>query len=1186
MRNEEKTIVIVVDIADADRLKKSLSEGTQQSDAYFQRIVRPVASRLQKFCNDNRAILSNKVSPFVVETGDPQTVVNIAHAILNPGEGGIRVTVPDTNDPVRFYVGISCRSQLDDQSEFRGVSHARALAGGAGPNEIKIEDEVAVSLTDLDLSDLEILFLGRHRLLDEEKSTRIFQLRAAKEPEFEGDGEGEIVRLTLAVVDIVHSTALKPLMGSSQQDRLENYDRRILKPFREKVATLARQFGGAIVDQTGDSSFLSFNDPDPARRFALAVLDEGDRIPAPDGYGWPVVKYHISIDSGRVMRNAEGLLQGHFVDRVHRLNDLSQDDQILLAPSVATTLQEELVDEGADGHVHRHKSVNLQGIVEDVEVWEYCPPGREPRPPRKGKGQTQLKPAALAAVSGLDTLNAYEQEIERVAKRLRGQETRIDPEQAERTRVFAFDRVQDSVRFLIEVRKLSGEQCRGAAHYGLVIEKSDGLLEGTSTAETIDLVPATDHPGTVRMSGSAARHVADRKNRHFRVRLIEGATVRLQDHVETVYEVIPRISPVLQYLRLATIAVLAAAAGIYLFHDQVRSPRQASQALFISLAPALDGQSWWFDISPWFTPEMRLRFYRERGRGTPLGELKTHMLRSDGASNFYLTLKDWLAREDDSIAWRLAHELARRDLDQETVYGLISEILERESLAATDWHLVANLLTSLSPSRDAPWDTLDFQNLHRSWLPLFRNSRNDYQRALFAFGRARELYQDAPGREGGDREILSGLLALCHADQAWLHYSRREVEDCIEPLIYAEASLNNVEDTLLDVFIFALRGESKVRLYAENWDANSKRDPDLDFDKAVRKLERCFARLRNREIDPGDHLFAAAIHQMKAFYYLETWKLDRSEDRAKEAGRIRQEMEAVQRLIQLPDPELTGSLPPRLILSERSGVYNDTCLQYIRCRFLEALAAHFSGNAHNAERALREAIYISRRAGEWQYLGEDSLWKEFQSNFHQRFAEYHIFISGDLEEARLNLDQALQKALEQQWDRRDHRYHSRYIEQRSRQAWMDAILGKKAEARADLEELERQTNLVDLPDDMKPLYFKVALAFTEEEPDLPLQKLVFEKLGDDTISRDDRQLLLMICDYLRGVPGLQTEEITTAYRQFSIPWSVEGAIGSSAYLHAVRNRAHALRCLHHGTMPEAVSRLEAASLAPAPASQP
>tara|TARA_R110002096_G_scaffold173997_4_gene349592 strand:- start:30695 stop:34300 length:3606 start_codon:yes stop_codon:yes gene_type:complete len=1166
MRNIEKNFVIVVDIANADALKKELGDSADP-DLYLQRVDRPVANKLQKLCGEHNASLSNKVSPFVIETSGSSQIITIARALVGSDENSIRFVPKGLEDPIQFYVGISCSSRGSDEEDFRGVAHAHALAGGAGPNEIYIEDEVAESLTASDMGELEVLLLGRHRLLENRDPTRIYQLRAIQQTGASGEVEGEIVRLSLVVIDILHSTSIKPLMGANQEERLANYENKVLKPFREYTATLAKQFGGNIVDQTGDSCFLSFPDPDPARLWTLEVLKEPYRIPAPAGYECPHIQYHLSIDTGKVMRNAEGTLQGSFVDRVHRLNDLSQEDQIILSPSVAFQIQDVLGDETSDGKVHRHNAVSLQGIVEDVEVWEYCPPGLEPRTPRKGKGQTQLKPAALAAVSAGEAIDTFAPAIERAAQRAKGKEAKISKDVSELTRVFAFERVQDGIRFLIDVKRATKDQTRGAVHYGLVMEKTEGLVEGSAAAEAVDVLPGSAYPGAIRVSGSARTHINDR-NRRFKVRQIAGATVKLQDQVETVYDIVPKLRPGFQYAMKIAAVLLLVGLGFYFFNMIVRQPQERERALFVSLAPALDGQSWWFDVSPWFTPEMRRTFYKERGRGVNLADLKHHMLVSHEASDFYSKLKErWLPGSASPLTPKLIEigNLMKadqgqyiRELGRPACYELIAQITKRSEISATDWHLIANLLTSLKP---APNDTNDPASLEqlKSIRSRFGKSSNDYDRALFAFKKAEELYikEMRAKRQSAEGEIVDGLLGLCYSDAARLHYERRnEFLDVIQKLTQAETNLHSVTDSLLHVYVLALLGESMVRqsTMTQASDRSGVGNYDEDrieevFNRAMGRLGDCFPAIQLAgSPSPDDHLYAAVINQHRAHFYLEFWKLGKSERQAELAAATRQK--TIDRVIaEGKDPE-TNSLPGP---TEESEIYLDVCRQYIRCNLLKALAAHFSGNAHNAELALEKSIEKASNPEDWEYFAEASQWESFLPNFRQRFADYHIFVSGNLEAAKLELDGYLESAEKMKWNEPTDPRHNIYLSQTYRAAWIEAMLGNPELCAEMLKEIQ-------IPQDKAPLELTVARAFSDGNVKEALRAIVVGQSQDTetVISRDDRQLLLLICEYVRkGIQSPDREELDQAYKFYAKPWQSNN-IGN-AYLNAIRNRANALR---------------------------
>lgn len=1165
MRNTDKNFVIVVDIANADALKKELDD-SEDPELYLQRVVRPVANKLQKLCGENNASLSNKVSPFVIETNGSSQIITIARALVGSEESSIRFVPKGLEEPIQFYVGISCSSRESDEDDFRGVAHAHALAGGAGPSEIYIEDEVAESLTASDMGELEILLLGRHRLLEDRDPTRIYQLRATQQASGAGEEEGEIVRLSLVVIDILHSTSIKPLMGANQEERLANYEKKVLKPFREYTANLAKQFGGNVVDQTGDSCFLSFPDPDPARLWTLEVLKEPYRIPAPDGYECPHIQYHLSIDTGKVMRNAEGTLQGSFVDRVHRLNDLSQEDQIILSPSVAFQIQDVLGDEISDGKVHRHSSVSLQGIVEDVEVWEYCPPGLEPRTPRKGKGQTQLKPAALAAVSAGEAIDSFASIIERAAQRTKGKEAKISKDDANTTRVYAFERVQEGIRFLIDVKRATKDQTRGAVHYGLVMDKNEGLVEGSSAGEAVDVLPGSAYPGAIRVSGSARTHINDR-NRRFKVRQIAGATVKLQDQVETVYDIVPKLRPEFQYAMKAAAVLLLVGMGFYFFNLIVRQPQERQRALFVSLAPSLDGQSWWFEVSPWFTPEMRLKFYKERGRGVNLTDLKRNMLVSHEASTFYSKMKDrWLPNSASPLTPKLEEigELMKegasqyaRETGRPACYKLIEQISKRSEVNATDWHLIANLLTSLKP---APNDVDNPQHAEQlqAITPHFGKSSNDYNRALFAYKKAESLYikEMRAKRQTAEGEIIDGLLGLCYSDAARLHYERRnEFLDAIQKLTQAETNLHSVSDSLLHVYVLALLGESMVRQSTMTQVADRSASGNYDeerieevFQRATNRLNDCFPAMQLAgSPNPRDHLYAAVINQHRAHFYLEFWKLGKSERQAELAADTRQK--TIDKVI--ANGKATDEQFPQP--SDQSEIYLDACRQYIRCNLLKALAAHFSGNAHNAELALKSSIAKASNPEDWEYFADATQWESFLPNFRQRFADYHIFVSGNLEAAKSELEGYLESAEKMKWSEETDPRYNIYLSQKYRTAWVEAMLGNQAESLQILSEIQ-------IPEDKAPLELTVARAFSNENAQEALAAIILSKSADKetVISRDDRQLLLLICEYVReSASNSNREALDLAYNEFATPWK-SNQIGN-AYLNAIRNRANALR---------------------------
>tara|TARA_R110002096_G_scaffold16106_13_gene55037 strand:+ start:2583 stop:6164 length:3582 start_codon:yes stop_codon:yes gene_type:complete len=1166
-----KNFVVVIDIADAEILRNRRGR-TKEADSYREQVILEVSEQLQKFCSaESKATLANRESPFVVEISEVKNLLNFSRILIGNGKSGLQVVPEGATEPINFYIGISTTAGRDNEDEFRGVPHADALAAKAGPNQIYIEEDVAESLASAEMGELEILFLGRQQLLKERKPTRIFELRSTQHVGQSQEDAGEIVRLSLVVIDILHSTDLKPLMGSSPEERLENYERQILVPFRAHTNALAKKYKGKIVDQTGDACFLSFEDPHSARQWATELLDPKYDIEAPEGYDYPQVRYHLSIDSGKVRRNASGRLQGSFVDRVHRLNDLSQDNQIILSPSVAHLIEDDLGDPKVYGKVFRHKSYSLKGIVKEVEVWEYCPPGVEPRLPRLGKGQNHLKPAALAAVSNGESIQRFSDAIQEALELDNGKEATLPKEEARTTRIFAFDRVEDGVGFVIDVFRATGGKCGGAVHFGLINDKENGPPEGSAVSETLEFLPDPELVGAIRLSGAARTHVGE-WNRRFKVEQMKGARVMIQDRSESVFEVMPRLRTRYRLAMLAAMLVLVVLASFSLFDQTIRQPIQRQQALFVSLAPALDGQSWWFEVSPWFTPEIRKAIYDGRkGKKQEIEGLKQSILDSKKAPEFYRTLQEKWLPEDGEMARQLQELGAlmddRKSYDKEkgrsACYDIITDLIEKKGkqIRATDWHLIANLLTSLKPSPDEGATDSEFQSKYQTALSAFDGRENDYDRAIFAFRTATELYRKEEKQGRDNSRILTGLRGLCYSDWARLYYYRRKFDVCLDPLFSAVEALDYVREfRFLHAYVLAFRGECKTRSkFDSNASENSLVDKDPnsavdDFDSAMSLLRQCFEAVSFQELiverdvtlSAGNHLLAAVINQFKAHYYLENWELRKSEEMSANSIRIRELIDTVAQLSNLnadPDSEREN---------EGEGIYLEVCQEYIRCHLLQALAAHYSGNAYNADRALTKAIHMSTNAQEKRYLGSVA-WRESLPNFHERRADYHLFISGDLKRASIELEAAISNAEFLGWDQENHPMNRFYLGYQYRLLWTAEMMSKR--------ELDPRGMVADMPNS---LYFQTASAFSKPGGEIQsLFRIIEAREEFETITRDDRQVLLFICEYLLldsvAIGEAQAATVNGVYERLAEPWKKGGPIDSVAYLDDIRNRAASLK---------------------------
>jgi len=1151
---------IVIEVVDSVGLERAFEHEPDGASLYREKVIRPVAAHLQSLCEEYDATLTNPATtPFIIEALHARQVLKITSALAGP-DARVKVPYPVSdkeNAPefLQFRVGVSRNPGLGEDN-FAAISCANALTGGAGPNQVYLEDDVAEDLLTAEAGEAEILFRGRHQLLEGQEPTYVFELRAGGPASPHESQKREIVRLTLVVIDIMHSTSLKPLMGKSQQERLENYNRKLLDPFRETVTRTADTYHGTVVDTAGDACFLSFDDPEHARKWVLEILQERNRIPAPKGYDYPVVKYHLSIDSGRVMRDAQGFLQGNYVDRVHRLNDLTHEDQIILSPPVATSMQGELADESVEGRITRHGPVKLQGIFGEVDIYEYCPPGVKPRTPRKGKGQVQLHPAFVATLSARNSIAPHQARLQKLAERFNGREA--EAIHSETARAYLFDSGIDAIRFLLEALRPLRAEARGGVHHGLMMEKS-GKLEGASITEAFKLADAAD-PGAVWISTAARASIQHVYNPWFKLQKVEHARVELDGRNQAPHVAISKLAFGIKAVAAVAALVILSLLILWPLHLQreERANRERLElATMVSLAPGLQG-SWWFREMPWFTPANRLAFFAERDRFT-LDELRRMkaLLLEGQAGEFYADLSAKLATLDTkpfSIP-----------TSPESTYQQALEILKNESLTPADWHLLGNLFAQLRPAADIPDDA--FQQHFAQWrqdhpghsspdLKALANAANDYRRALFAFDKAREGYQ-AAARDAADPRILQGLHYLVRADRAQLefdikHYLRgaAKFDYVIDALEELHESTGTNGGELLRAYLMALCGESYVRLRFEKIDRDqsgaqyAEQQAAQYFDEALRILN------DDLGVDRDQHPYLAMVYQRKAHMDLEKWALAGTARYAQEAVRTRSELRERENADASADSP--GALRNRV--SARK--------EYYRCRLLLALADHFSGNAGNAQRILDDLVADAEFAAANDILEGRREWQSILVNTRLRRADFYIFLAtGKLEQAEAELQACLHDAEGAGFDQPESPYFDFYLLVNARMAWVAAIQGDEAQYERRMQLLES----VEREPGRHSLAYRVATAFRDlDRVDQAFAQLVSEYAGKPQLTRDDRQVLLFLCAYLlleADRERAETEAILAARQSFAEPWMDSRKVGSDAYLISLHNSAREVRDL-------------------------
>ena len=1129
--------VILVDIVDSEDIERKMS--SLGPSAYKDQIIRPILGKLQRLCDQVNGTLSATASnPFIIEVSGAKTLVKATDALVG-GSQEYRINVPQPlvnagYDAIRFYIGVAL-TKSDRHENYQGVSYAHTLAGGAGPDQVHVDSEVATILTTSDLEALELILRGQQRLSEEEPASFVFQLLPNTREAADGTQRQEIVKLTLGVVDIMGSTKLKALMDGDQQQRLEQYDQGVLKPFKTTITRLTGEYGGTIIDSTGDAYFVSFAEEEDARRWAVACVDSENRIKAPENYGFAEIKYHLSIDSGRVLRDTTGNLQGTHVDRVHRLNDLSREDQIILSPPVGTLLIEALTHPETEGKVIRHEAKNLQGIVGETDVYEYCPPGVESRPPREGKGGVQFTNYSLASIPDGEPYAADSPVIKTLLKRYDGRPA--VPMVAGDCLIFAFSSVPKATRFLIECRNRAPRSDRrdfhGLVHYGLLMDKDEGRLEGADLTRAQRLFH--DCPdGTLVHSNAAQAQIHQTYNRWFKLQPLKQKNARSRRSREPLFEIIPKLPFAVQSSLAAALLVLLSVLAWWGHRTFIVAPQLTKQSSFVSLTPGIGG-SWWFDETPWYTPRMRLRLYEDRRSLDPddLKEIQEYAL-AGTTQKFAEKLEESLPQSffDDSPAAQ-ALRPASETASSETIKPLLERrFLKDSEPAAVDWHLLANLLSQLS--RDDKFVLGDaIKALSDTPYPGLRKitGNSGFDQSIAAFNQAISIYDS----QSNPDDVHRGLVALCYSDMAETYMRHRLYSLSGKKFAIATRELRGDLAPLLNARVLTLSGEGIVR---QTFSSSGSRKNAIDnqnynevfFAPALACLDKVHA--------ANNHPLRALVEQRQAHYFLETWQLRKTDRTASNATEIRSEFPSVQSLIDICDS---------------CGVHSGnlhSCQEYLRCQLLRALAAHFTGNNDTAENTLEKSIGQIKAAANTAEGKDADMWRTQLTNFLQRNADHHLFAYGDLLQARKSFEESLVEANKAGHHEDSHPLHGYYLAQQARVAWLAAVAndtdgygnalsafdgGSSSDFNADKFEGKRYW-----------LSLSVAQAFND--PDRIHRQLVNvirngrELYVRESLSRDDRQLLLFVCKYLelehQDEPLAESDIsfVNDACKDFAEPW--------------------------------------------------
>ncbi|MEO0447187.1 MAG: hypothetical protein AAF191_14025, partial [Verrucomicrobiota bacterium] len=301
-----------------------------------------------------------------------------------------------------------------------------------------------------------------------------------------------------------------------------------------------------------------------------------------------------------------------------------------------------------------------------------------------------------------------------------------------------------------------------------------------------------------------------------------------------------------------------------------------------------------------------------------------------------------------------------------------------------------------------------------------------------------------------------------------------------------------------------------------------------------------------------DHLFRAMLNQKWAYYDLEKWDLTKTAEKAKEAADAREKL-----------PLIAGLRSETIIAPEEAWNENDrnSCLDYFRCLLLQALAEYYAGNAGDALRTFQEVNSLAKEAEDQNFLDAKAEWQKTLHNTLQRSADYYFFLLGGKEHRALKtLEDCLVYAHGAGHDQPSNNLYFYYLLTKCRSALVKAVMGNLSEARLELEEIRA----AETTSERHLLFLEVAEAFAvPKERESLLTEIVLKNLDRakyKTPDRDDRQLLLFLCEFLLlDFSNQQYETIREAKELFAEPWLPGGNVGTPAFLSLLQSSAYRLK---------------------------
>ncbi len=502
----------------------------------------------------------------------------------------------------------------------------------------------------------------------------------------------------------------------------------------------------------------------------------------------------------------------------------------------------------------------------------------------------------------------------------------------------------------------------------------------------------------------------------------------------------------------------------------INSSQNEAAEHFVLTMPGMNG-GWWFEEIPWFFPEMRQHL---------LGQLTVEqynelakLARQPDVDQFYRVLH---ARCVES----LQAEKDGRPLVSDRFQQLFEELedarpfdeFDPESSNSSVWTRAAALLPGGGEDpagEDADANNVDASDLHL--LALLKWKMRSPDEATGLFEQARDAYHT------GNKY----LKALAIADSARVNHMLREYREAGREYTSARRTVPDIDlSPALAIFCYGM--EAEANLYDPSKPSGS--IPGL-FEEAREQFGDQFA---------ANHPMWALLLSREALYYLETWQFQQAVEKSEEAYRM---------------------FAP---LSRRQ----QAATLYFRSRQFAAMAHHFLGDMDKAESEFKALLqFIDDLLASSEFAEQEKpQWSSLKPNLLGRLADVQLFGKGQAAVAAGTWDKATDEARSFAGGPKAP-YLARLQFKRSIAYSLAGKTEDAQSARAQAVAVAAEVREEDV--EVFRVFDDISAAFL-----LPADEQIpaLMKVVDDSAetarttstpgrtNRDDRQVLLFVCDYI------------------------------------------------------------------------